>query len=387
MHRPIVPIRSVPGGKIDPEHMVGREAEAAAVTRAISDSGALVTGDRRVGKTSLLRKLVALWTSQPEAYVVVSISAQTTDPATFAARLEAGLRKYTRFYEEPQKWKVIFKRTLGPLTLQRETENGEVTTEDLFTWAARQVAPRRLVIVIDEVTVLAQALQKDGPQGLEFLHSLRAAREGIENLSLVLAGSIGVHHVVSDMTVISGLARLSLGPLEREDALHLARCLMAGHDLVEDETVVHQLVESTDGFPYFLHHLVASVAKLERPISSADIDDLINTALRDPNDPWDVKHYRDRIRAYYGADLESLVFACVDACALAANPQRSVTLQEVMNHVATKEFEKRPTRDQIIGVFEKLRADHLIVRLPNDELQFASQIIARAWRVLRFLEN
>jgi hypothetical protein len=59
MQRSIIPIRTVPGGVIDPEHMVGRDAEVMAATRAVSGMGALVTGDRRVGKTSLLRKLAA----------------------------------------------------------------------------------------------------------------------------------------------------------------------------------------------------------------------------------------------------------------------------------------------------------------------------------------
>jgi hypothetical protein len=387
MQRPIIPIRTVPGGVIDPEHMVGRDAEGMAVTRAVRGMGALVTGDRRVGKTSLLRKLAAEWADQPDAYTVVSVSAQTADPATFAARLEKGLREHTRFYEEPSKWSVRFERKVGPLTLERETESGAVTNEDLFTWAARRVAPSRLVIIIDEVTVLAQALQKQGPQGLEFLHSLRAAREGIENLTMVLAGSVGIHHVVSDMTVVSGLARVSVGPLEHDDALHLARCLLAGHGLAQDETLVACLVDETDGLPYFLHHLVAAAETLGRQPIATDIQTLIETALRDPNDPWDVRHYRDRIREYYGAENESLVIACIDACALAQGPTRSLALQQVLDHLATLEFSKRPTRDQVIQVFEKLRADHLIVRLPSDELHFASKIIARAWRVLQFLGN
>jgi hypothetical protein len=163
--------------------------------------------------------------------------------------------------------------------------------------------------------------------------------------------------------------------------------LLEGHGLAQDEVLVQSLVDETDGLPYFLHHLVAAAATLGRQPVVADITTLIETALRDPNDPWDVKHYRDRIRAYYGLDQESLVIACIDACALAQAPTRSLTLQQVIDHLATIEFSTRPTRDQVIQVFEKLRADHLIVRLPSDELVFASKIIARAWRVLQFLEN
>jgi hypothetical protein len=132
---------------------------------------------------------------------------------------------------------------------------------------------------------------------------------------------------------------------------------------------------------------VAAAETLGRQPVATDIQTLIESALRDPNDPWDVRHYRDRIREYYGAEKESLVIACIDACALAQGPTRSLTLQQVLDHLATLEFSKRPTRDQVIQVFEKLRADHLIVRLPSDELHFASKIIARAWRVLQLLGN
>ncbi|MDQ1742122.1 MAG: hypothetical protein QOE23_461, partial [Pseudonocardiales bacterium] len=46
-----------PGGVVDPADLVGRDRELARLQRSVTTGGAKMLGDRRMGKTSLLRAL------------------------------------------------------------------------------------------------------------------------------------------------------------------------------------------------------------------------------------------------------------------------------------------------------------------------------------------
>lgn len=52
----VEPLTPVAGGVVDPADLVGRDRELSRLIQSVSDGGGYVVGDRRMGKTSLLRK-------------------------------------------------------------------------------------------------------------------------------------------------------------------------------------------------------------------------------------------------------------------------------------------------------------------------------------------
>ena len=370
-----------PGGPIDPDDHIGHGAELEEVVQATTSVGALVTGDRRMGKTSLLRKLEQVLDSE---HVVLRISAETEDAGLFGSRLLDTLRGHHVFAEELKRWHLDIDVGYRGIRLRRQSEAGqEGTTDDLFIWAARWAAPAKLVVIVDEVTVLAGALEREREGGsLEFLRSFRRPRQELDNVVVILAGSVGIHHAVRSSEPVNDLRKVRVGPLAHSDAVFLARCLLLGEELeTSDEAAVAlAMAEQSDRIPYYLHHLAAAARREDGVLTPARVADLREAALTHPDDPWNIRHYRDRLGGYYGPDAE-LVAHMLDAFARVDGP---LDLEGLNGLLASVDLEHRPGRDELIRLLDDLEADHYLDRR-GDANAFSSRILRDAWRRIRRL--
>lgn len=378
------PIAATVGGPIDPEDHIGHEAELHEVLLSTASVGALLTGDRRMGKTSLLGKAEQCLTE----HVVVRISAETDDVDLFGRRLLDVLRRHRVFADELQRWSVSVDVGYAGIRLRRtpsdrSAQDGDEDVDDLFAWAASRAAPAKLVLVIDEITVLANAIERQRPGGAsEFLRSLRRPRQEIANVVVILSGSVGLHHAVVDMAPLNDLRTVRVGPLAPADAAFLARCLVLGEELAisHEPSVVEAMVAATDGIPYYLHHVAAEARRRGEQLTPAGVDDIRRSALTDPDDPWNLRHYRDRLDGYYGADRD-LVAAMLDTFATAAEP---LTIDQLATGLGAVELSPRPGREQLLRLVEDLEADHYLARHGNADA-FSTGMLRDAWRSLRRL--
>lgn len=378
------PIQANLGGPVDPRDHIGHGDEFAQVLRSVAGVGALVTGDRRMGKTSLLRKVEHVL--GPE-HVVLRISAETDDPELFGRRLVDVLRGHRVFADELARWSVTVDVSYKGVRIRREGGSGPAGAadepDDLFRWAATRAAPAKLVVILDEIAVLAVAIERQQPGGsVEFLRSLRRPRQELDNLAMVLAGSVGLHHAVVDTTPVNDLQRVRVGPMAPADAAFLTRCLLLGEQVATEgeEAVVAAMVEAADAIPYFLHHLAHAAQRRGATLTPAAVWAIRDAALVDPDDPWNLRHYRDRLRDYYGPQHE-LAGHVLDAVATADGP---LDLSQVASRLAAVELDVRPTRDALLALVERLEADHYLARQGVADA-FATRIVRDAWRAMRRL--
>ncbi|MGH9225854.1 MAG: AAA family ATPase [Acidimicrobiales bacterium] len=376
------PIQANPGGPVDPGDHIGHEAEVEQVLRSIAGVGSLVIGDRRMGKTSLLRKVQQILV--PE-HVVLRISAETDDIELFARRLLDVLREDSRFADELERWDLDVDVSFRGIRLRRRggdaSQQPDGDTDDLFRWAAARAAPGRLVVILDEIAVLAGAIERDRPGGaVEFLRSLRRPRQELDNVAIVLAGSVGLHHAIPDNAPVNDLHKVRIGPLAIDDAVFLARCLILGEELaVSDAGAVAQaMADASDSIPYFIHHLAGVAGRSRDILEPAGVVSLRDAALADPDDPWNLRHYRDRLPLYY-SDRHTLAGHILDAYATADQP---LDVPGVMAWLAAVDLDERPSRDDLLRLVEQLESDHYLRRTGQSDT-FASRILRDAWRQMR----
>jgi len=385
---PIVPNL---GGPVDPASHVGHGVEYDEAQAALSGGGCVLTGDRRMGKTSLLAKLEADLSAV--GHVVVRVSGERSDPATFGDDLLHALQRHSVLRDELTRWQVKVDVGYGGIRFVRDPDRGPVRappdTDDLLAWAAGRVGRavgRRLVVMIDEVSVLVGTLEQQAQgRGAGLLHDLRRARQEIPGLAIVLSGSIGLHHVVTDATALNDIPKVRVGPLARPDAEELAFRLLAGAELAATDpaAVAAAMAEATDGIAFYLHHLAHAARRLGRAVEPGDAERLVTGALLDVDDRWNLGHYLARIKPYYGPD-EPLALALLD---LAADGDAR-TVDELARLVAAVEVDPRPTRDDVARVTESLAADHYLTVVPAQlppTYGFSSSLLLRAWRVRRHL--
>lgn len=379
----IRPLDVVVGGVVAPDALVGRARELQlAQSAVVTANGAVLVGDRRMGKTSLLRKLELEW--RQAGHTVIFVSAQTTSPDTLADRLHEQIAPTSWFKQERRRWALHIKVGAKGITLERtggRRGDGEAEHVDLLAWAAEKVAPNRLIVMIDELTVLLTAMGAVDDDASEFLNHLRRVRQEHDNLSIVLAGSIGLHHVVpAGSGLVNDLHRIVIGPLDPCDALELALGLFAGpHGASVDRTSAEEITRAASAIPYYVHWLVQQI-ELDGNTWMPP-DERLHNAMNDPLDPLDFRHYRDRLTDYYGEWAE-LAERMLDHFAL-----DSVTsVDDVMRALGADDLDPRPTRADTVRLLELLENDNYLARLPDGGNEFTSDLLAAAWRVVQRLD-
>ncbi len=375
----------VVGGVVSPSSFVGRFRELELIQNGVTTAnGAVLVGDRRVGKTSVMGKLKHEWSQA--GHEVVSVSAQTEDPDVFAANLQKAMAPSSWFKSERKRWTLNIKVGAKGITLERTGgrmgSGPDPEPVDLLTWAAENVAPKRLIVMIDELTVLLGAMSDRSASGREFLNHLRRDRQENDNLSIVLAGSIGLHHVVPlGMGLTNDLHKIVVGPLASCEALELATGLLAGIGLEgADRRVAEHITIAADAIPFYVHWLVQQL-QLDGDLSKSP-EIRLREAINDPLDPLDFRHYRNRLPGYYGdrARLAELILNHLSV----SGPMSPKALLRALD---AETIEPRPTHTDVTQILEKLELDNYLKRDVAGANQFANELLAMAWRIIQRLEE
>lgn len=380
----IRPLEPNPGGVVDPDDLVDREAELDALLRHVAQGGAYIVGDRRMGKTSLIKKAVAQL--REVGHTVVYVSAETGGLDTFTTTLLAEIRQQAQLGKGLARWEAQLSGEAGLKiagtglslsgTLKRTHKPVETDLLRLCVEAIRARGPHRLVLFIDEIAVLANALQaREATGGMEFLRALRRSRQSIDGVSVVLAGSVGLHHAITDLSVINDLPEIAVGPLPHADGVLLARRLLLGSFATDSPELAESIARSCSDIPYYIQALVNRLRTVGLPTDAAGIEAAVEEALA--SDLWDTDHYYDRIARYYGPD-EDLVVAAMDALADGS----TMSLNALVADVTAANPLRRVERARWGEVLRRMQRDHYVVATPGG-YHVASDLLARCWRAIR----
>jgi hypothetical protein len=175
------------------------------------------------------------------------------------------------------------------------------------------------------------------------------------------------------------MAKVDVPPLAPQDAQDLAQRLIAG-EAIQTRTpaqLAHTIAAAVDYCPYYIHHIVEELCQR---VPDTPIPDIVDECLMASNDPWDLRHYRDRIATYYLPDEQPFVLALLDILATASTPLAFEALFDRLKaHIATEDSET--VRD----VLRLLHDDHYLTRSSAGTWQFRFALIQRWWRLERGL--
>ena len=374
------PLSPNPGGFGDPDALVGRELEQTRLAQAVSAGGAHVTGERRMGKSWLVRKLQD---DLRDTVTAIYISAETSDLARFEDRFLQELRRNGLIRAKARSWgfdldatvklKILGSGVTLSLGARRAGDSGaaeprEVDALDLLASSSGQP----IVLIIDEITELCRAL---GPkEAREFLNGLRARRQA-GRLPLVLTGSIGLHHTLDDFSPVNDLWTVNVGPLTREDAVILATRLLLGISVTPSPHLVANIVSGTGGIPYYIQGVVQGFIDHD----TLDADAVIAQSLA--HNVWDTEHYLTRLPLYYGEKGAKRARAILDFVATAVGP---VEADAVLARLGADHADLKVKRDDLLDLLDKLEKDHYLVREDTTE-RMSSAMLTRIWRYHRRL--
>jgi hypothetical protein len=248
-----------------------------------------------------------------------------------------------------------------------------------------------VVLIIDELPYAIQNIaNRVGPEfARDVLNVLRETRQSFP-FRFVLCGSIGLHHVISDIrdsswSPINDVAPITLGPLTQENASILATAILNNEGIAvatpvgSTETIGSLIARQTDGVPFYVHETISQLLRSDRrPVSEVDVLTTVRRLLDDPQDPLDLRHFEERLGEYYG-DRADAASAILDTIAL----EKEIGFRDLRGKVnSIIEVEEQTLRKLI----EDLQRDHYLQRA-DAKFSFRLEIIRRAWKSMRYLDE
>ena len=298
----------------------------------------LLSGQRRMGKTSVLRELGRRLES--EGWIVLFVDVEgAASPEDAVADMAEAAYPYrpvaSRFAEGMKRWFSDRVEEIGANRFRLKVRAGldagswRRYGERLLRDCAAQAKP--VLLVIDEMPILLKRmLQRDGDAARvdEFLSWLRGTIQGLgeESPVLILSGSIGLEPLVRRLGIsdrVNYLDPFRLGPWGRETSVACIGRLAASHGLTIEGGVGEAVYASLGvGIP---HHVQSFFARLREhaimqgrdALRAEDVGEVYRNSLLGPSGQSDLVHYETRLKealddAGYTLAMEILAEAAIE---------------------------------------------------------------------------
>ena len=391
--------------QVAPENVVGRDKLIARMWKAIERSSAVFTAERRIGKTTVLKKMEA---EPAGGKIVLYADLEKVDtPVRFVEVLLTDLKKYLTKKAVAGHWLGKFVEAIGGTELggvikipPQEKKGWQSILEKALANACGNQSDVQLVFLWDEVPYMLQkisALERksgsDDNSALAILDSLRAMRNEHPSLRMIFTGSVGLHHVLTDLRgdqyasqPTNEMEKIEIGPLTSKHASTLAGDLLVREQIECDsqDSVVERLVELTDGVPFYIHRVISAMAISEEIATRATVESEIRKHLTSTSDPWEMEHFRERLKIYYGGQLTdadgkavekaSVAKALLSHIAVATEPQ---SIDQC--NADLKSRMRIENRGAIIELLNSLAKDHYVTRDEGGRYRFRFPLIQKWW--------
>ena len=385
-------IKNKIGVPVTGEDFFGRVQELSRANRYLDEGQSLLlSAPRRIGKSSLAKKLIADKTSQQWKCIYIDLQGTATKEEFLRTLINSftgvGLMEKTN-RKVKDLLSYAFNVTDGiELGMLKIDLNHKDQSASLYRRLADTLDYEHdTLIVIDELPLfLGKLMDKDegNRDEVEFLLNwFRSIRQNEKShLRWLFCGSVGLrnftnHHRMSQS--INDLIDFELGELPKDEAIGLIKALACSYDLnIDDEVVTETLELMQWSIPYFLQLLMDRIiSKVQsganRNIDMNDIGLAIDElATSDYLMTWDERldEYRE-LEVYARTILDSLSTA-------ETGLSKGQLLQLAMN--GKESTEQHQVNKQLTKVLEMLEHDGYLIRTEGNR-KFRSPLLQNWWK-------
>lgn len=265
-------------------------------------SNLLLVGQRRVGKTSLLRHVETGGASESlyfPVYIDLQICARASD-ARALLLIAHKVRKILR----AKGYEVDLKEDFGK-------DDPYTVLDSYIDIVHEHSGGRQLLLLLDEFDALVSAYQQNH-LSLEFFTHLRALMQADRGPKFVLCGSLNMISDMEDlglMALLNAVVRHEIGALDASAAeLLVSKPLERSFTL--DARVPPAVAEMTGGYPYFIQHICYRLFEQARSNGEFEIDadDLQNCLDQILRDKALFSHLWSKVDKYHRPILTALAF-------------------------------------------------------------------------------
>jgi AAA+ ATPase superfamily predicted ATPase len=275
------------GPPVEGDDFFGREKEIQKANKLLDSSHSLLlSAPRRIGKSSLAKRLIEEKKNQGWKCVYIDLEETTTEDGFLNLVIEAFCKNgiWKQVAEGMSKGlasvlESIEKISLGPVQFNFAKKEDQ---EDLYKNLKELIRhDEDTFIVVDELTLFLTILNKgeDGVEKVAFiLNWLRSLRQvSRTKVRWLFCGSVGLRNFTSAMNLgytVNDLTEFSLDELSRDEAAGLLTELCKSENIeMSDELVEYTLNKLYWNIPYFIQIIFSNLAEdYEGKITQEDID-------------------------------------------------------------------------------------------------------------------
>lgn len=306
-------MRINPGGTIPVGDVVGRGQLVKELWRVVERQSVVLAAERRIGKTTVLRKMRD---ESPDWANVVFVDLEAVQSTEGFSRkmyqeLKPHVGRLERLGIDVRNFFSSFKGAgaAGVKLPEADKHRWKELLRKVFE-SFEKGGNGKLILMLDELPwMLEKIYVKNGPEEamdlLDFLRESRQQRE--ESLRLIYTGSIGLHHILGKLkkdghggTPINDMCLVEVPVLEQGDALALVEGLVEGENIsCSEPNAKEQLAISCDCFPFYIHHAMDEFVKTGQTLTRQTVGEVVTRLIENEGSPFQLQHYHERLGIYY----------------------------------------------------------------------------------------
>ncbi len=371
-------------------------------TRVLEGNHTLLTGQRRMGKTSIARELGRRLEQKGWTFLFADVEGATCPEDFLADVVEAAhpVRSITtKTADMMKRWlrenveevgalefRMKFRSGLNPGNWRRP---GEAVVRNL----AEHNQP--VLLVIDELPIFLKRMLRDhggAARVEEFLSWFRGVLQGFDNRSpvLIVSGSIGLTPLVRRLGIsdrINHLDPFRLGPWSREISVACFECLAQSNGLQMEDGVSQAVFDTLGlGIP---HHVQTFYARLREfalmqgrnRVAVEDVETVYRMSLLGPAGQNDLVHYETRLKD--GLDDEGFSMAMEILAEASTQDMFTPAARRCLEQLYAKTVDD--ARGCIADALEVLIHDGYLEAVDQDHV-FPSRLL-KDWWAARFRDH
>ena len=384
-------VQNVTNQVVEGSDFFDRAREIARYWKGLQTDNLLLLAPRRVGKSSVLRRMNQLTADEGFTGIYLDVS-DCHDELRFVQRLYAAILDHhgsaDRLWEGiKESWlgktmSRVKKAGAGVFSIEFESNNVDWARMGEELAEALEGLDGRTLIQVDELPVFVLKLfnrADDTEQGRirEFLYWLRRLRQAYPRVRWMLAGSIGLDTVASRLNIadsINDLGIETLGAFDIETSHALLRELAKTYRVELDDAVRgHILARVGWPIPHYLQLIFHKLRDCKKP-RKKDVDAAVDTLL-DPHHKGVFDYWRQRLRDEMGRpDADYAGTLLNSACRTPSGIRRSIFQQALTTAIPDADLREEKLR----YVLDVLENDGYLVE--HEKLwMFRSPLLREYW--------
>ena len=386
------------GSPVRGKDFFGRERFVDLVWQKILYGNILLAAPRRFGKTSVMYRLI----DEPrfESKVIHADLESVTEPTELIIQLIEGLAKDESFENSVGKigfvkkgWNFFRKNFeevdlhFAKVKLRDEIrEDWQTKGKEIFEKVAESESV--VIFILDEFPMMLDTMLRNDRKDeakilLRWFRSLRLAPDLQDIIRFVIAGSIGIDHVLNELDEIASIndfEKLKLEPFSQKLAKEFLDELCTTHLLPIDEEIKAKILESIGKpIPFFIQVIFSEVHKTyfqdDADITTETIEKIYRDKVLGVDCKTYFEHYYGRLRLYYEPNEEKAARRILREIAVKGELKKSTCYQ-----IFQKVFEKKEGLEKFGILMTELENDFYVAfNYETDSYEFGSKLLRDWW--------